>query len=106
MSEPKRVMTKWSDEETDEPLIANHRNFYKVEKCSRDGLSQRADHTDRDAPSVNPNPNCRAAETPAGFKRKGPKPNAKGRELSNHTSKSLTGEGNNHTTIARLWDAA
>jgi hypothetical protein len=27
----------WSDEETDEPLIADHRNFYKVEKWSRDG---------------------------------------------------------------------
>ena len=25
------------DEETDEPLIADHRNFYKVEKWSRDG---------------------------------------------------------------------
>ena len=30
-------MTNWSDEETDEPLIADHRNFYKVEKWSRDG---------------------------------------------------------------------
>jgi hypothetical protein len=27
----------WSDEETDEPLVADHRNFYKVEKWSRDG---------------------------------------------------------------------
>jgi hypothetical protein len=27
----------WSDEETDEPLIADHRNFYKVEKWSRYG---------------------------------------------------------------------
>jgi hypothetical protein len=27
----------WSDEETDEPLIADHRNFYKVEKWSRGG---------------------------------------------------------------------
>jgi hypothetical protein len=26
-----------NDEETDEPLIADHRNFYKVEKWSRDG---------------------------------------------------------------------
>jgi len=25
-------MSKWSDEQTDEPLIADHRNFYKVEK--------------------------------------------------------------------------
>ena len=30
-------MGNWSDEETDEPLIADHRNFYKVEKWSRDG---------------------------------------------------------------------
>jgi hypothetical protein len=30
-------MSDWSDEETDEPLIADHRNFYKVEKWSRDG---------------------------------------------------------------------
>ena len=27
----------WSDEETNEPLIADHRNFYKVEKWTRDG---------------------------------------------------------------------
>jgi hypothetical protein len=27
----------WSDEETHEPLIADGRNFYKVEKWSRDG---------------------------------------------------------------------
>jgi hypothetical protein len=30
-------MSKWSDEGTNEPLIADHRNFYKVEKWSRDG---------------------------------------------------------------------
>jgi hypothetical protein len=30
-------MPDWSDEETDEPLIADHRNFYKVEKWSKDG---------------------------------------------------------------------
>jgi hypothetical protein len=30
-------MADWSDEETDQPLIADHRNFYKVEKWSRDG---------------------------------------------------------------------
>ena len=30
-------MSNWSDEETDEPLIADHRNFHKVEKWSRDG---------------------------------------------------------------------
>jgi hypothetical protein len=30
-------MSKLTDEETDEPLIADHRNFYKVEKWSRDG---------------------------------------------------------------------
>jgi hypothetical protein len=30
-------MNRWSDDETDEWLIADHRNFYKVEKWSRDG---------------------------------------------------------------------
>jgi hypothetical protein len=25
-------MSTWPDEETDEPLLADHRNFYKVEK--------------------------------------------------------------------------
>ena len=30
-------MNDWSDEETEEPLIADHRNFYKVEKWSGDG---------------------------------------------------------------------
>ena len=32
-----RVMADWSDDETDEPLIADHRNFYKVEKWTKDG---------------------------------------------------------------------
>jgi hypothetical protein len=31
------AFASWSDEETEEPLIADHRNFYKVEKWSRDG---------------------------------------------------------------------
>ena len=31
-------MNDWSDEETDDPLYADQRNFYKVEKWSRDGL--------------------------------------------------------------------
>ena len=30
-------MSDWSNEETDEPLLADHRNFYKVERWSRDG---------------------------------------------------------------------
>jgi hypothetical protein len=30
----------WSTEETDDPLYADRRNFYKVEKWSRDGQSQ------------------------------------------------------------------
>jgi hypothetical protein len=30
-------MMKWSDEETNEPLIADNRNFYKVEKWTKDG---------------------------------------------------------------------
>jgi hypothetical protein len=35
-------MSKWSDEETDEPLIADNRNFYKVEKWTKDG--SKVDH--------------------------------------------------------------
>ncbi len=31
-------MNDWSDEKTDDPLCADRRNFYKVEKWSRDGL--------------------------------------------------------------------
>ena len=27
----------WSDDETDEPLIADDRNYYKVEKWTKDG---------------------------------------------------------------------
>jgi hypothetical protein len=30
-------MSNWSDEETDEPLIADHRNYCKVEKWTKDG---------------------------------------------------------------------
>jgi hypothetical protein len=30
-------MNKWSDEETSEPLIADDRNCYKVEKWTKDG---------------------------------------------------------------------
>ena len=30
-------MSKWSDDETDEPLIADNRNYYKVEKWTKDG---------------------------------------------------------------------
>jgi hypothetical protein len=28
----------WSEEQTDDPRYADQRNFYKVEKWSRDGL--------------------------------------------------------------------
>jgi hypothetical protein len=28
----------WTDEETDNPLLADDRNFYKVEKWTKDGL--------------------------------------------------------------------
>ena len=31
-------MSDWSEEETDDPVSADRRNFYKVEKWSRDGL--------------------------------------------------------------------
>ena len=30
-------MSDWSDEETHDPLYADDRNFYKVEKWTRDG---------------------------------------------------------------------
>ena len=30
-------MNDWSDEETSEPLLADHRNFFKVEKWTKDG---------------------------------------------------------------------
>ncbi len=30
-------MSNWSDEEIDDPHYADRRNFYKVEKWSRDG---------------------------------------------------------------------
>jgi hypothetical protein len=30
-------MSNASDEETDEPLLADHRNYYKVEKWTKDG---------------------------------------------------------------------
>ena len=32
-----RAMNDWSDEETDDPLYADRRNFYKVEKWTEDG---------------------------------------------------------------------
>jgi hypothetical protein len=31
-------VSDWSDEETDQPLNADHRNYYKVEQWSRDGI--------------------------------------------------------------------
>jgi hypothetical protein len=34
-------MINWSDEETDEPLLADHRNFYKLEKGTRQGRVER-----------------------------------------------------------------
>jgi hypothetical protein len=30
-------VSNWSDEQTGEPLIADHRNYYKVEKWTKDG---------------------------------------------------------------------
>ena len=33
-----RRMSDWSDEQTDDPLYADLRNFYKVEAWSRDGM--------------------------------------------------------------------
>ena len=34
---PDEVSDDWSEEETDDPLRADERNFYKVEKWTRDG---------------------------------------------------------------------
>jgi hypothetical protein len=34
-------MADWSGEETNEPLLADHRNFYKVEKWTKDGRVER-----------------------------------------------------------------
>jgi hypothetical protein len=34
---PRRGKPPWSDEENDNPLYADDRNFYKVEKWTRDG---------------------------------------------------------------------
>ena len=31
-------MSDWSDEEADNALYADHRNFYKVEKWTKDGM--------------------------------------------------------------------
>jgi hypothetical protein len=31
-------VSDWSDEEADNPLYADHRNFYKVEKWTKDGM--------------------------------------------------------------------
>jgi hypothetical protein len=31
-------MNDWSNEETNDPLVADARNFYKVEKWTRDGM--------------------------------------------------------------------
>ena len=36
--EADNAMNDWSDEEPHDPLYADRRNFYKVEKWSRDGL--------------------------------------------------------------------
>ena len=40
--DPTGVSTHLSEEETHDPLIADHRNFYKVEKWTKDG--SRVDH--------------------------------------------------------------
>jgi hypothetical protein len=34
-------MNKWSDEETDETLLADHRNYYKAEKWTKAGWVER-----------------------------------------------------------------
>ena len=40
--DPTGVSTHRSEEETHDPLIADHRNFYKVEKWTKDG--SKVDH--------------------------------------------------------------
>ena len=40
--DPTGTRTRRSDDETNDPLIADHRNFYKVEKWTKDG--SRVDH--------------------------------------------------------------
>jgi hypothetical protein len=37
MAERLRAMSDWSEEETDNAFVADERNFYKVEKWTRDG---------------------------------------------------------------------
>jgi hypothetical protein len=39
---PSTIMSNWSDEETNEPLIADHGNYHKVEKWTKDGA--KVDH--------------------------------------------------------------
>jgi hypothetical protein len=36
-----RAMSYWPDEETDQPLLADHRNYYKVEKWTKEGRVER-----------------------------------------------------------------
>jgi hypothetical protein len=38
---PDTVMSDWSDEETNEPLLADHRNYFKVEKWTKAGRIER-----------------------------------------------------------------
>ena len=40
--DPTGTRTRRPDDETNDPLIADHRNFYKVEKWTKDG--SRVDH--------------------------------------------------------------
>ena len=34
-------MSNWSDEETNKPLLADHRNYYKAEKWTKEGRLER-----------------------------------------------------------------
>ena len=52
-------MSKWSDDETDQPLIADDRNFYKVEKWTKDG--SKVDHMLYAGSSLAPAPAVGAA---------------------------------------------
>ncbi len=45
-------MTDWSDEETDDPHYADRRNFYKVEKWSRDKARRIFERTTKHRPPI------------------------------------------------------
>jgi hypothetical protein len=60
-------MSDRPDQETDDPLYADRRNFYKVEKWSRDGLRiELVLYAGKGAPSSGPTNTGRASATKTG----------------------------------------